>query len=85
MENKENRGLIDKMASKDQLEKYCSHFLELSHYSLSRSYSRILRVFLENSWRGWILGDLDQEGKGRAGKHKHTSESIVTMGFDYRF
>jgi len=30
--------------------------LELSHFSLSLSYSWILRVFLEHSWRGGILG-----------------------------
>jgi hypothetical protein len=38
MENEENRGLIDKKASEDQLVTFVSSVLELSHYlSLSLS------------------------------------------------
>ena len=73
MENEENRGLLYKKASEDQLLPFVISFLVLSHYSLSLSYSWILRVFLDHSWRVWILGDLEQEGKGREGKNKQTS------------
>ena len=37
MENEENRGLIDKKASQDQLVPFVSEFLDLFHYSLSLS------------------------------------------------
>lgn len=51
MENEENRGLIHKKAYEDQYTKLFQFSLELSHYFLSLSYSWILRVFLEHSWR----------------------------------
>ena len=52
---------------------------------LSLSYSCIPRVSLEQSWRVWILGDLEQEGKERVGKCKQSLGSSATSGFDCRY
>ena len=78
MENEENGGLIDKKYFVDQLERFFSH-LWLSFYSLS------LTLTLGHSKLSWstlgecgILGDLEQEGKGRDGKRKRTSVSTTT-------
>ncbi len=66
MENEENRGLIYKKASKDQLVTFCQFsFGTLSLFSLSHTLGD-----LEFSWgtlggRG-ILGFFQKEGKGRA-------------------
>ena len=50
MENEENRGLIYKKASKDQLVPFVSSVLEFSNYSLSLSLSLSLTLgHLENS------------------------------------
>jgi hypothetical protein len=83
MENEENRGLINKKASEDQFIAFVSFFGALFSLSLSLSlsYSWTLRVFLEHSWRSVAYLDLEQEGKGRAGKHKRTSGSTTTTGF----
>ena len=68
MENEENRGLIHKKASKDQLAgldsvRLVNSSLELSHYSLSHSWP--LRVFLEYSNFG---SRNKKQAKGREGK-----------------
>jgi len=61
MENEENRGLIHKKASKDQLVTFCQFsFGALSLFSLSLSHTLGDRVFLEHSWwvwHTWILGE----------------------------
>jgi len=66
MENKENRGLINKKASEDQWARF-GHFsfgaLSLFSLSLSLSYSWTLSFFLEHPWRvwhTWILGERRQ-------------------------
>ena len=75
MENEENRGLINKKASKEWLERLFQCYGELS-YILSLSHTL---GHLEYSWSTigecGILGYLEKEGKGRAGKHKRTSRS----------
>ena len=81
MENEENRGLINKKASEDQLVTFCQFsFGALSLFSLSHTLGH-----LEFSWSTLggcgILGFLEQEGKGRAGKHKRTSGSTTTSDF----
>ena len=54
MVNEENRGLVHKKASQDQLVTFCQFSVgTLSLFSLSLSYSWRLRVFLEKSWRVW--------------------------------
>jgi len=87
MKNEENRGIIHKKAYEDQLvslvnEGLISLVLELSHYSLSLSHTL---GNLDFSWitlgECGILGVLEQEGKGIAGKHKKESTSIATSNF----
>ena len=60
--------------------------LKLSLFSLFLSHT--LR-YLEFSWstlgRCDILGDLEQKGKGRVGKHKRTPGSTTTTSFDCRY
>jgi len=80
MENEENRGLINKKASEDQWARLGqSNFRSLSLFSLSHTLG-----YLDFSWGTLgcgILGFLDQEVKGRAGKHKRTSRSTITLDF----
>ena len=78
MENEENRGLIHEKAYEDQLVTFCQFiFGALSLFSLSHTLGD-----LEFSWSTLgghgILGFLEQEGKGRAGKHKKASGSTTT-------
>ena len=85
MENEENKGLIHKKVSEDQLVTFC-HF---SFGALSLfSFFDTLRD-LEFSWstlRGCgILGFLEQEGKGRVEKHKRASRSTTTLDFSCRY
>jgi len=73
MENEENRGLIHKKASEDQLVTFCQFiFRALSLFSLSHTLGD-----LDFSWSTLggcgILGFLEREGKGRVGKHKKAS------------
>ena len=77
MENEENRGLIHKKASEDQLVTFCQFSVgDLSHYSLSLSHPF---GYLEFSWSTLggcgILRFLEQEGKGKVGKRKKALES----------
>ena len=88
MENEENRGLINKKAFEDQLERFFTKLLinailELSLFSLS--YSWILRVFLEHSWAVWNTWIFGEKGKLRVGKHKRTSRSKTTMSFSCKY
>ena len=82
MENEENRGLIHKKASKDQLVTFRQFsFGALSLFSLSLSLSLIL-LETEFSWSTLggcgILGFLEKEGKGRVRKCKRASRSTTT-------
>ena len=69
MENEENRGLINKKAYEDQWEGLVSSVLNFSLFSLSLSRTLEHLVY---SWSTLvecgILGDLDQESKGKEGK-----------------
>ena len=66
MENEENRGLIDKKASEDQLGPFCQfNFGALSLFSLSLSHSWTLRVFLEHFGIG---SRKEKEARGRKEK-----------------
>ncbi|MGV7818865.1 hypothetical protein PJN17_29505, partial [Mycobacterium kansasii] len=81
MENEENRGLINKKAYEDQWARLGQFsFGALSLFSLSHALG-----YLDFSWStlGWcgILGFLEQEGKGRSGKHKRASASAATSDF----
>jgi len=85
MENEENRGLINKKAYEDQYTNFCQFSFEvLSLFSLSHTLGH-----LEFSWstlgKCGILGVLEQEGKGRVGKHKRTSILAATMSFTCRY
>lgn len=88
MEIEEYRCLINKKASKDQFMAFFSSFLELS---LSLCYPSLILLDAKFSWstfgRVWHTWDLEQEGKGRARKHKRTSISKTTTNFScwYRF
>ena len=64
--NEENRGLIDKKASKDQLVPFSNSVLELSHYYLS------LSLTLDHLEFSWSTLDLDQ---GRKSKKRERKES----------
>ena len=74
MENEENRGLIDKKSSNDQLVPFFSLVLELSHYSLS----------LSHSWTQCFLGALsigernEKEGKKKEGASKEEQDQATT-------
>ena len=65
---------------------FVSSVLELSLYYLPLSYTL---GHLEFSWSTLgecgILGVLEQEGKGRAGKHNRTLGLATTMGFACRY
>ena len=82
MENEENRGLIHKRASKDQLVTFCQFSFWSSLITLSFS---LTLGYLEFSWSTLggcgILGFLEQEGKGRAGKCKNSLTSATTSYF----
>ena len=73
MENEENRGLINKKASKDQLVPFVRVFWELSHYSLplSLSHSWTLRVFLEN------FGIGSRKSKKERGREQKARKSMI--------
>jgi len=59
MENEENRGLINKKTSEDQLASLVwTSFGGVFFYFLSLSYSWTLRVFLEHSWRSVVYLEL---------------------------
>ena len=81
MENEENRDLINEKASEDQFIDFC----KFSFGALSLSYSWTL-IFSWNTLGGCgIIGFLEQEGKGKAGKHKGTLGSVDTMDFTCRY
>ena len=84
MENEENRGHIDEKGFWGSMGKLLSVHLWLAFYSLSHTLGR-----LEYSWRMlggvWHTWDLEQEGKGRAQKHKRTLVSTTTIGFSCRY
>jgi len=65
MEIEENRGLTDKKASEDQWASLVNSLLELSHYSLSLTYSWALRISWSTLRGVWHTWDLEQEGKGK--------------------
>jgi len=85
MENKKNRGVINKKAYEDQWVSLVSSILELSHYSLSLSYSWTLEFSWSTLGECGILGVLEKEGKERAGKHKRTSGSVTTLDLACRY
>ena len=81
MENEKNRGIINKKASEDQLVTFFQFsFGALSLFSPSHALGD-----LEFSWSTLsgcgTLGFLEQEGKGRVGKHKKASTSLATSYF----
>ena len=83
MENEENKCLIHKNAQEDQLVTFFQFsFGALSLLSLSLSHTL---GYLEFSWSTLggcgILGFLEQEGKGRARKHKRASTSAATSDY----
>jgi len=89
MENEENRGLIDKKAFEDQWASLVS--VEFGQFSFGALSLFSLSCTLGHFFLGaplkecGILGFLEQEGKGRAGKCKRTSGSIATIGFPCRY
>ena len=79
MENEENRGLIHKKASEGQLVTFCQfNLVTLSHYSVSLSYSWILRVFLEHFGIGERKA---KEGKRKQRSSRERQDQIATIGF----
>ena len=81
MENEENRGIIVKNASKDQLEIF------FSHYSLSHTLGHLDYSFSTLGECG-ILGDLEQEGKDQVGKggiRHRQRDSLQVLIFMYDF
>ena len=69
MENEENRGLIHKRAYRDQLVTFSQFiFGALSLFCLSLNL-RYLQISWSTLGGCGILGFLEQEGKGREGKH----------------
>jgi len=81
MESEENRCLIHKKASKDQLKRLSKFsFGALSLFSLSLSYSWLFRVFLEHFWRvwhTWILGERRQRKSRKAQEGIGISNYII--------
>ena len=81
MENEENGGLIDKKAYEDQFVTFfqlCFGAISLFPLSLTLGHTE----FSWSTLRGCgILGFLEQEHKGRGGKHKKTSTSETTSNF----
>ena len=73
MENEENRGLINKKAYEDQWARLGQFsFGALSLFSLSLSYSWLLRILLDHSWRvwhTWILGARRQRKSSNTRRH----------------
>ena len=65
-------------ASSFQCEHFVNSVLELSHYSLSLSYSWILRVFLEHSWRVWNTWDFwsKKEKKEKESTRGHQDQQL---------
>ena len=88
MENEENRGLIHKKASKDQLTSFFLSLWTFCQFSL-----RALSLFSPSHSLGYlefsgrtlggcgVLGFLEQEGKGRVGKWNKASTSTTTSDF----
>jgi len=88
MENEENRGLIHKKAYEDQLVTFSQFYVGALPFSLSLSfsYSWILRVFLEHSWRvwhTWILGERRQR-KSRKVKEGININNYIKFACRYR-
>ena len=80
MENEENRGLIDKKASEDQLVTFCQFtFGSLPLFSLS--YSWRLRVLLEHSWWVWHTWIIWARRKINSRKAEEGIKSIATWYF----
>ena len=87
MENEESRRLIDKKASEDQLKSLLLKFLltlmALGLFSLS-----LIPLDTQISWNTlggvWHTWDLEQEGKGEAGKCKRIARLVATTGFSCR-
>ena len=79
MEIEENRGLIDKKNSEDQLASFHLRVLVDISSILSLSHTLGHLEFSCSTLGGCdILGFLEQEGKGKAGKYKEASGSTTT-------
>ena len=85
MENEDNRNLIHKKASKDQWASLVS--VEFGQFSFGALSLFSLSCTLGHFFLGaplkecGILGFLEQEGKGIAGKHKRALREAPTLDF----
>ena len=77
MENEENRGLINKKASKNQLESSWLRLGQFSVGSLSHTLGDLKFYWITFGGCG-MLGFLEKEGEGRETKSKRALGSTIT-------
>ena len=76
MENEENRGLVNKKASEDQLVPFVSSVLELSFYSLS--HTLLDTQILLGALQQW--NKKSKYGEGKQGSSKEEQDQAAKIG-----